>query len=679
MERSRVGLVGLMLVLLSLLFACNASAATRTWDGGCGAETAWSCAGNWSENTVPGSGDAATFNATSSNNSTVDPSFAGSIATIKINSGYTGTISLARSLVVSTAFTQAAGAFTAAGQALTLKALTLSAGSFTASSGTTSVGGALTISGSPTFNANGGTFNFNGTASAALSCNGVSFNLVTFTNTAGTKTVGPSCSLPLGENPKADAGGLMTLNGTLSGTGTLTTGKTLTLGGTGSLSGFTGLVVSALSVAGAYDFGAYAPFTVSGAFTLSSGASFTAPEGTASFAKNFTILPGASFDANGGTLNFNGTTPFTLACGEQEFNLVSFESAAAHKTVASDCTLPLGSEPDLGKGGTTLNGTLSGTGTLSQTGTFEIGSSSPGLDSFSDVTNAGSFLLTSGAALTAPAGTLTVTGNFTIDGGASFEANGGTVDFNAPAAAATKTIACGEALFNLVTVTNASGSKLVIAGDCTLPLGAEPTLGDGGKIVLNGELTGSAALAVDSSLLTLGATGSLSGFSGLETGALTVSGTYDFGAYEPFAVNGDFSLSPGAEFTAPEGASKFAGDFINGGTFKANEGTVELTGSNQALSGSTTFENLTKGAEAKETLTFEAGATQTVKGELTLEGAGVGELLSLASSESGTPWLLAGEGIREVKWVSVKDSTNEGSPISAIESEDKGGNTGWSF
>ena len=306
---------------------------------------------------MPTAADAAIFNATSTNNSTVDAGFAGSNATVKIDSGYTGTITLARSLTVSNVFSQEAGTFTAAGQALTLKALTLSGGSFTASSGTTSISGALTISGSPTFNANGGTVNFNGAPDATLSCNGVSFNLVTFTNTAGTKTVESNCSLPLGANPSATGGGSITLNGALSGTGTLTTAKTLTLGATGSLSGLSGLATDALTVNGTYNFGSYAPFTVGGAFTLGSGAGFTAPPGTASFAKNFTISSGATFNANGGTVNFNGTTSFTLACGNKTFNLVKFNVATGHKTIGSDCTLPLGKNPSLGSGGTTLNGT----------------------------------------------------------------------------------------------------------------------------------------------------------------------------------------------------------------------------------------------------------------------------------------------------------------------------------
>lgn len=672
---SRVGLAGLALVVLSLFLAASASAATRTWDGGCGGNTNWSCAANWSENAVPAAADTVTFNGTSSNNSTVDAGFAGSIATVKVNAGYTGTITLARSLTVSTAFTQAAGSFTAAGQSLTLKAFTLSGGSFTASSGTTSVSTALTISGSPTFSANGGTVAFNGASSASLSCNNVTFNLVTFTHTAGTKTVGSDCSLPLGANPSASSGGSITLNGTLSGTGTLTTGKTLTLGATGSLSGFSGLAAYALVVSGAYDFGSYSPFTVDSTFTVGAGADFTAPEGTGSFSGAFAVSNTATFDANGGTLNFDATAPISLSCGNQTFNLVTFESNG-RKTIGSDCTLPLGNDPDLSTGGTILNGTLSGTGTLTQTGTFEIGGTSPGLDSFEGVVDVGSFILNPGAEFTAPAGTLTVNGNFTINSGASFDANEGTVDFQA-LPMTTKTIACNEAVFNLVTFTNTS--KQVVGSDCTLPLGASPEIGDGGQIVVNGDLTGSGSLALDSLLLTLGSTGGLSGFSGLSSDALLVEGTYDFGAYETFAVSGDFTIGGTGQFTSPEGTASFAGDFVNSGVFEANEGAVELTGANQALGGSTIFNDLTKVAEAADTLTFTAGAVQTVEGALTLEGASAEELLSLVSSTPETAWILAGEGTRSAKWLSVADSENTGTEITAIESTDAGGNTGWSF
>lgn len=669
------GLVGACLAAIVLLLAPGAaSAATRTWDGGCGAETAWSCAANWSENTVPASGDAAVFNSTFTGSSSVDSGFGGAVATVTVTSGYTGTLSLARSLTVSTAFSQAAGTFTAGSQALTLKALTLTGGSFTASSGTTSIGGVLKISASPTFNANAGTVNFTG-GGATLSCGGKTFNLVTFSHAAGTKTIGSNCSLPLGGSPKADKGGSITLNGTFSGSGTLTTSGTLILGSTGSLSGFSGLVAKNLTVKGSYNFGSYSPFTVGGAFSMTASGNFTAPSGTASVGRNLTINASATFNANGGTLLFNSTSAFALACGGKTFNLVTFESNG-RKTVGSDCTLPLGANPDLGTGGTLLNGTLSGTGTLTQTGTFEIGSTSPGLDSFSDVADVGSFILKTGAEFTAPSGTLTVNGNFTINSGASFDANEGTVEFQA-LPLTTKTISCNEAEFNLVTFTNTS--KQVVGSNCTLPLGASPEIGEGGQIVVNGDLTGSGTLTADSLLLTLGSSGGLSGFSGLSSDALLVEGTYDFGAYETFAVGGDFTIGGAGQFTAPEGAASFAGDFVDSGVFEANEGSVELTGTGQALTGSTTFNDLTKVSEASDALTFAAGSTQTIEGALTLEGGGTEALLSLVSSKTGTPWLIAANGTRAVKWVSVEDSTNEGTAISAVESTDAGGNTGWSF
>jgi hypothetical protein len=666
--------VGVVAVALALLLAADASAAMRTWDGGCGIDAKWSCAANWSENTVPGAADTATFNGTSTGNSSVDAEFAGTVGSVAMNAGYTGTISLSRSLTVGSSFTQVAGAFTAGSQTLTLRTVMLTGGTFTASSATTSVSGALKIT-SGSYKANGGTLNFNGGA-ATLNCGGATFNLVTFANTSGAKSVNSNCTMPVGANPTANSGGSITLNGTLSGTGTLTTLGTLTLGVTGKLSGLSGLAARNLTIKGNYDFDAYEPFTVSGVFVLKPGAALKAPGGTASFGKNFTLSAEATFDANEGTINFNGKTSFIVSCGGQTLNQVTFESTG-HKTITNSCTLPLGPSPSLGKGGTTLFGALSGTGTLTQTGTFEIGSASPGLDSFADLVDNGSFLVASGAAVkTAPEGTLTVQGNFTVNAGASFDATEGTVNFQA-LPKTTKTITCNEAEFGLVTFTNTS--KEVVGGDCTLPLGSGPKIGEGGQIVLNGELTGTGTLTANSLLFTLGSTGDLSGFSGLASGALLVEGAHDFGAYTSFTASGDFTIAASGEFTAPEGTAKFAGDFLNAGTFDANEGAVELTGTNQALTGSTAFEDLTKVVKAADTLTFPAGATQTVEGAMTLEGASAEKLLSLVSSKSGEAWNLAGTGSRSAKWLSVKDSNNTGTAIAAAESKDGGGNSGWTF
>jgi hypothetical protein len=848
------------LALLLLLLPVNASAAVKTWDGGCGAESSWSCASNWSDNAVPGAEDTVTFNATSSTNSTVDPGFAGVVANVNVAAGYTGTITLGRSFTVSTSFSQAAGTFTAANLALTTASFTLSGGHFTASSGTTSIGRAMTISGTPTFAANGGTVEFNGTASATLRCDHVGFNLVKFTHAAGIKTVNADCNLPLGASPSATGGGSITLNGTLSGSGTLTTGGLLTLGKTGGLSGFSGLSSSRLTVNGAYDFGSYSPFAVGGAFKLNAGSGFTAPAGTASFAAAFTVSSKAAFVAGEGTVDFAGTSG-ALACGGKSFNLVELTNVVGTKTVGSDCDLPLGADPSATNGSITLNGTLSGSGTLTTGGLLTLGKTG-GLSGFSGLASSrltvsgaydfgsyssfavsGAFTLGSEASFTAPSATASFGAGFKLNPGSTFVAGSGTVDFDGEASG---TLSCNEANFNLVVFTHTRGSKvvggnctlplgddptlgasanasvtldgalsgsgtltalppltfdstakligftgftsqsgLILAGasldfgsygsfdlegnyrqnggavsvpngayfagaftlsngatfnapagvatfaakfllskgsifnadggtidfggptngtiscnntafhqvvfshaigtktvntDCNLPLGTDPSAGSGGSITLNGTLSGSGTLTTGG-LLTLGKTGGLSGFTGLSADALAVDGAYDFGSYGSFAVGGDFTIDPSGSFKAPTGEARFAGDFTSApeSTFVANGGTVVLDGTAQTVAGDTTFNNFRKVVSFPDTLAFRAGDTQTIEGQLRLQGKDAGNLLSLASSEPGTPWSIDREGTAEVAFVSVADSTNIGTPIVAEESSDGGGNNGWIF
>ena len=855
----RWGLFSLALIALLLLLPGEALATSKTWDGGCGAVSSWSCANNWSDNAVPGAEDTVTFNGTSSTDSTIDPGFAGIVANVNVAAGYTGTISMSRSLTVSTSFSQASGTFTAGNQALSTTSFKLGAGHFTASSGTTSISGAMTISGPSTFASNGGAVEFGGTASATLRCNHVVFNLVEFTHTVGAKTVSSDCDLPLGADPSA-GGGSITLNGTLSGSGTLTTGGLLTLGKTGGLSGFSGLEATRLTVSGPYDFGSYAPFAVAGAFKINEGASFTAPSATASFRGAFTASSKAAFVAGEGTLEFGGTSG-TLACGGQSFHLVRLTNVASTKTVNADCDLPLGAAPSLTGGGSiTLNGTLSGSGTLTTGGLLTLGKTG-GLSGFSGLKSSGltvngaydfgsyspfavggAFTLGSEASFSAPSGTASFGAGFKLSAGSSFVAGSGTVDFDGEVSG---TLSCNEASFNHVVFTHTRGNK-TIGGNCTLPLGADPTLGagtqasvtlsgalsgsgtltarptltvnstaklvgftgldlerdivisgasldfgsygpfdlegnykqtggtvtvpsgahfagaftlgsgatfnapagaatfaskfllskgstfnagggtiefngsaggtiscnntalhrvtfthtagtktvntdcdlplgadpstGGGSITLNGTLSGSGTLTTGG-LLTLGKTGGLSGFSGMSADALAVGGPYDFSAYGPFAVGGDFTISPGGNFKAPTGEARFAGDFVSDpeSTFVADGGTVVLDGTGQTVAGDTTFNNFRKVVSSPDTLRFAAGDTQTIQGQLRLQGKDSGNLLSLASSEPGTSWSIKRAGSAEVAFVSVTDSNNLGTPIVAEKSLDGGGNSGWIF
>lgn len=154
----------LFIASLGLLIFCCASgvsAATLTWDGQ-GHDNNWSTALNWTGNTVPVTGDSVIFSGTSTKDSTVNATFSATLATIAINSGYTGTITLERSLVTTSTFTQATGTFNSASfNTQWGGTFTLSSGTYTASSNIATFSGNFTHSGG-IFNHNSGTVDLNG-------------------------------------------------------------------------------------------------------------------------------------------------------------------------------------------------------------------------------------------------------------------------------------------------------------------------------------------------------------------------------------------------------------------------------------------------------------------------------------------------------------------------------------
>ena len=153
-------LLFIILTTLLLIVSLPAKAAVITWDGG-GADNNWSTCENWSGDTCPGVADVATFDATSTKDASIDSSFSGSLSGIDINTGYTGTITQARSLTMGTGgFNQNAGTFTGSSDEINLNGdFTLSTGTFTATSGTFYVSGDLNVTGG-TFNHNSGTVFF---------------------------------------------------------------------------------------------------------------------------------------------------------------------------------------------------------------------------------------------------------------------------------------------------------------------------------------------------------------------------------------------------------------------------------------------------------------------------------------------------------------------------------------
>ncbi len=117
------------------------------------------------------------------------------------------------------------------------------------------------------------------------------------------------------------------------------------------------------------------------------------------------------------------------------------------------------------------------------------------------------------------------------------------------------------------------------------------------------------------------------------------------------------------------------------GTFTHGNGTVVLNGSNQTLSGSTTFYNLTKTITSSATLTFAATTTQTVSNTLTLLGA-AGNPLSLRSSLTGVRSVLTlTSALQDLRYLDVRDSNASGGTTLTCSQGcvDSGNNLGWSF
>ncbi|MBI4352639.1 MAG: hypothetical protein HY593_01810, partial [Candidatus Omnitrophica bacterium] len=160
-------------------------------------------------------------------------------------------------------------------------------------------------------------------------------------------------------------------------------------------------------------------------------------------------------------------------------------------------------------------------------------------------------------------------------------------------------------------------------------------------------------------------------------GGITMTGGTFIGSAGRINVNGTVNIS-GGSFTSSSWNLQIFGNFVHtGGIFDPNGGSVVLDGRDQSISGSTTFNNLTKTTSVARTLTVEAGSTQTVAGTTTLQGA-AGNLLSLRSSSAGTQWNIAPQGGRSISFVDVKDSVNTVLPvINPPDSIDSGNTVNW--
>jgi hypothetical protein len=126
-------------------------------------------------------------------------------------------------------------------------------------------------------------------------------------------------------------------------------------------------------------------------------------------------------------------------------------------------------------------------------------------------------------------------------------------------------------------------------------------------------------------------------------------------------IDGNFNNSAGI-FDANGLAISCAGNWTNSATatYTHNNNSVTLDGTNQTLTGPTTFYDLTKIVTSAATLTFDNTAIQTITHNLTLQGAS-GQLLSLRSDAAAAYNLtLQAGGTQSLSYLDVQYSDASG-------------------
>ncbi|MEI6462305.1 MAG: hypothetical protein WCO33_01390 [bacterium] len=655
--------------------------ADQTWDGGAGSDTNWNTCANWTNDTCPISTDIAIFNSTSTNNATINTAI--DVKGISIATGYSGIITQSSSVALtlgSSGYSQVTGTFIGGDSNIDINgSVAITGGSFTSTSGNLSSNGNFSNTGSGSFSHNMGTITMTSTTSGKSidTSAGMQFYNLTLNGVGG--------SWSMSDNPTSIKNNLTISNGTLvapndmlflggsySNSGTFTsnsgslilnsttTGKSLSGNMTGT-SSFENLFFD--GIGGAWTFGSNAT-EVKGSFHIYNG-SVTAPSSTLTISKFYSNT--GSFSHNFGTVIMNATGTGNTLSGDMDENTSPFYNLTFN-----------------GSGGAWSFGTY--TATIVHDFTITNGTvtaPSTNLAIGGNYLNSGTFHHNNGTVRMINAGVKTLGGNITLD--SSFY----DLEFSAPS---------GSLIFAFWSFTSSDvtvvNNFVVTKGDVTAPLG---TMSVGGNFSLSDAFHNNAGTVLMTATTT-GHTISGIGPSHWDRMGINFAGPRPFHNLTLDGVGGSWTLGDGTciycgayiekdltitngTLYAPSSTLEIGGNFINTGVFNHNSGSVILTGSDQSISGTIIFNNLTKTVDTASTLTYEAGAEITVLGLWTMRGA-PGNLLSLHSSTSPTKWIINPSSSRNIAYLSIKDSNNvNSSPISVVGYyiTDEGNNLNWSF
>jgi len=678
----------LSLLRLGTFFSClvigaffiginSASAATRTWDGGgadgtCGGVSGdgnkWSCALNWSDDTVPLAADSVLFDdSQSSKNAVIDQAF--TVVVLEIDGNFNGTVTQSADLTITQDFDHTGGG----------------AGLFTHASGT------LIFSG--------------GTEG---------FWHAYVDDTFGNVTIDKDDLVALVEG---DQDSLTVDAPQVNGTLTLTDGRvTPANGDTDPINAYGNIVVgSDFDGGGAYVY--LADHALAQTYTLNGGVGLSMTLDNLGHAVDEIIFTAAAtIPVLTITNNFDGVIPvsnpndveITILNWDQEVGTYDASAQSSWRTesliisggtfIASDTITLFGAlGGTLGLGGdvTFNNVVIDSAGALGVLGTLVI----DGDLTFTDggLLDLGFFFLAIESVIEVQ-GDVVVTSGF--DGG-WLGSQGVPIAF-VGSATQTLTLTGATDLLNSDIRINKTGGQVNLASNLVMDyddasVGVQALAITEGKLNLAGynltvnglnstfvvedggnfQLQGGETLTLDSGMPTL-STGSTVTYTGNDnSGANTyvitdLANTYSNlvinsadGATDIFELGGvlqidnDFTITAGTVdvVVSQNYPISVAGDWSNSGTFTARLGAVTLNGTDQSLSGTTTFRTLTKSVASSATLTLPAGVTQTITGTLTLTGAS-GALLALESSAPGVQAELDAQGGRSLRYLDVLDNNN---------------------
>lgn len=195
---------------------------------------------------------------------------------------------------------------------------------------------------------------------------------------------------------------------------------------------------------------------------------------------------------------------------------------------------------------------------------------------------------------------------------------------------------------------------------------------------------GSAAPSAPAAQLTVGAGSSL----GLGTGAvdlgcsdLVVTGTFSGGAGSLDQAR-DVTIQPGGTLDGGAAILQVTGDWTNSGTFTPGTSLVRFPDgcgqTTSAVTGNSTFYDLTFTSGFGRLVSFAAGSTTTVQNFLDLQGA-FDNLLQVRSSIAGVEAFLDLQGGHAADFVDVEDNHATGNTITILTGLVGANAVGWSL